>query len=232
MSHDPSTEAERVAQRSAWIDVTRPLQTGMIHWPGDRPFVWRRSAEIGGPGTCNVSEITTSVHVGTHIDAPLHFIAGGADIDQIPLDRLCGPAVVVEVPAPRDVERQDLERTDIEDGERVLFKTTNGALWARGEFDAGFVGVSGDAARWLVRHNVPAVGIDYLSVDRYDSQDRAAHYALLGAGIPVIEGLDLSAVGPGRYEMVALPLRISGSDGSPARVILRSLAASGQPSSR
>lgn len=209
--------------QNPWIDVTRTLHNGMIHWPGDRPFAWRRVAEITGPGTCNLSEITTSAHVGTHIDAPLHFIADGADIDRIPLDRLCGPAVVVEMLDPRDVQTGDIEKAGIEAGDRVLFKTINGMLWAKGEFDARYVGVSGEAAEWLVRRVVPAVGVDYLSIDRFDSHEKAAHYALLGAGIPVIEGLDLSAVAVGRYEMVALPLRIPGSDGSPARVILRRL---------
>lgn len=207
--------------RRAWIDVTRPLHNGMIQWPGDRPLVWQRLTEITGPGTCNISEIRTCLHVGTHIDAPVHFIPDGADIDQIPLERLCGPALVVEVRERRNVQADDLTEAQIEAGDGVLFKTANAELWSKPAFDEGFYAIAADAAEWLVRRGVRAVGVDYLSIDSFHSREKAAHYALLGAGIVVIEGLDLSAVEPGRYEMIALPLRIPGADGSPARVILR-----------
>jgi arylformamidase len=210
-----------VPQPREWIDVTRPIRNGMIQWPGERPFAWSRSAEITGPGTCNVSEITTCVHVGTHIDAPLHFIPDGNDIDQIPLARLCGPALVVEMFELRDIQAADLAGADVRSGDGVLFKTANAELWNKDVFDTGFWGISSGAAEWLVKRGVRAIGVDYLSVDRYDSKDKVAHYALLGAGVVVIEGLDLAAVAPGRYEMVALPLRVPGADGSPARVILR-----------
>jgi arylformamidase len=206
-----------------WIDVSRPMQEGMVHWPGDRPFERRREGRIRGPGTCNTSSISCSVHIGTHIDAPLHFIADGPDIDSLGLDALCGPARVVQIDAPRDVAAADLDGQEIKPGDRVLFKTPNQARWASGAFDTAFHAIGADAARWLVQRGVVAVGIDYLSIDPYDSTDKPAHYALLGAGVVVIEGLDLSQVGPGRYEMVALPLRLVGSDGSPARVILRPL---------
>lgn len=207
-----------------WIDVTRTLTNGMIHWPGDPPFQWRRFADIKGPGTANVSEITTNVHAGTHIDAPLHFIADGKDVAELSLDKLCGPAIVVHLPEPRDVLLEDLENAGIKPGERVLLRTANEPLWDEPVFNEGHFALSGDAAMWLVDNEVPVVGVDYLSVDSYHSADKPAHYALLGNGVVIIEGLDLSRVEPGRYEMVALPLRIAGSDGSPARVILRPLS--------
>ncbi len=206
---------------SDWIDLTRTLENGMIHWPGDPPFQWRRVAEITGPGTCNLSEIQTCVHIGTHIDAPLHFIAGGGDVASLPLSKLCGPAIVVDVPEPRDVRVGDLERAGIRPGERVLLRTLNRDLWAKGIFDEGFFAIDGDAARWLADHDVPTVGVDYLSVDGFHHREKSAHYALLGAGVVIIEGIDLARIRPGRYEMVALPLKIAGSDGSPARVIIR-----------
>lgn len=204
-----------------WMDVTRTLTNDMIHWPGDPPFEWKRIADITGPGTANISQITTCVHAGTHIDAPLHFMTDGKDISELPLSQLCGPAVVVEVAEPRDVAVEDLEAGDIEPGERVLLKTVNQALWDEPEFTRDFFGISGDAAMWLVDREAPVVGVDYLSVDSYHNTEKPAHYALLGNGVVLIEGLDLSAVAPGRYDMIALPLKIAGSEGSPARVILR-----------
>lgn len=208
---------------SEWIDLSRSLTNGMIHWPGDRPFRWERVADLTGPGTANISEITANVHVGTHIDAPLHFISGGQDVAELPLCKLCGPAVVVHLAEPRDVTIDDLEQADIEPGLRVLLRTANEALWDEPEFNQDYHGLSGEAAVWLVDHQVPLVGVDYLSVDRYHDPDKSAHYALLGNGVIIVEGLDLSQTHPGRYELVALPLRIPGSDGSPARVIARPL---------
>jgi len=208
---------------SDWIDVTRTLTNGMIHWPGDSPFHCQRVADITGPGTVNVSEISTCVHAGTHIDAPFHFIPDGADVSEVPLAKLCGPAVVVDLPEARDVVVEDLEGAGIEPGFRVLLRTVNQALWDEPEFDEDFFGITGDAAMWLVDREVPVVGVDYLSVDGYHDAEKPAHYALLGNGVVIIEGLDLSQVAPGRYEMVALPLKIAGSEGSPARVIIRPL---------
>lgn len=208
---------------SDWIDITRTLSNGMVHWPGDPPFHWKRVQDITGPGTGNLSEIHTGVHIGTHIDAPLHFIAGGQDIAEVALDRLCGPASVVEITSEADVSVEDLEAAEIPAGDRVLLKTSGGALWDQPEFSESFVGVSGDAAMWLVDRGAPAVGIDYLSVDGFHSREHPAHYALLANGVIIIEGLDLGQVEPGRYEMIALPLKIAGSEASPARVIIRPL---------
>lgn len=208
---------------SDWIDVTRTLTNGILHWPGDRPFHWVRRTDISGPGTSNLSEISTSVHIGTHIDAPLHYISDGPDISEVPLERLCGPATVVHVREERDIAVEDLEAARIKRGERVLFRTANEKLWELPEFQEKYHVLSPDAAMWLVDHEARAVGVDYLSVDPYGSETSPAHYALLGNGIIVIECLDLSAVEPGRYDMIALPLKIAGCDGSPARVILRRL---------
>jgi arylformamidase len=206
-----------------WIDITRTLTDGMIHWPGDPPFHWERYNDLNGPGTCNLSRISTGVHIGTHIDAPLHFIDNGMDIAEIPLVQLCGPAIVVDVDAARDVAIEDLQDAGIKPGERVLLRTVNQALWDKPEFDPSYYGISADAAMWLVDNRVPLVGVDYLSVDAYRLKEQPAHLALLGNGVVIIEGLDLSKVKPGRYEMVALPLKIAGSEAGPARVIIRKL---------
>ena len=205
-----------------WIDITRTLTNGMIHWPGDPPFKWERFEDLSsGPNSANVSRIEMGVHVGTHVDAPLHYIQNADDVAQVPLRRLCGPAVVVHIPEPRDITVEDLEAAPIKRGERVLLRTANEALWDKDQFDPDFSGLSGDAAMWLVDHGAPLVGVDYLSVDGYRDEARSAHHALLGNNVIVVESLDLSGVEEGHYEMIALPLKIAGSEGSPARVIIR-----------
>jgi len=204
-----------------WIDITRSLTTGMIQWPGDPLFRCRRFAHRTGPDTSNVSEISTCVHVGTHIEAPLHFVPDGRDIADVPLSQLCGPAVVVDVAADRDIVVEDLKEVDLCKDDRVLFRTVNRKLWEKATFDEHFGGISDEAALWLVAQGVQVVGVDYLSVDGYQAAGYPAHQALLGNGVVIIEGLDLSAIVPGRYEMVALPLKIAGCEASPARVVIR-----------
>lgn len=204
-----------------WIDITRTLSNGMITWPTDPPFHWQRVLDLAGPGTANLSQISTTVHAGTHVDAPLHYIQGGKDVVELPLKQLCGPAVVVHLPVRRDIEIEDLETVGIQPKERVLFRTVNEALWEKGEFDENYIGLSGDAAMWLVDHEVPLVGVDYLSIDGFQAETHPAHLALLGNGVIVLEGLDLSRAAPGRYELVCLPLKIAGSEAAPVRAIIR-----------
>lgn len=206
-----------------WIDITRPLVNGIVQWPGEPPFAWRRIQEIASGDPVNLSEISTCVHVGTHIDAPMHFVDGGGDVAEISLERLCGPACVVHITEDRDVEPGDLETAGVRRGDRVLLRTANEKRWASGRFEEDYTAISSDAAQWMVDGEVPLVGIDYLSIDRYHSEDHATHGILLGNAVAVVEGLDLSGVGPGRYELIALPLKISGCDGSPVRAIIRSL---------
>ncbi len=206
---------------SPWTDITRTLRPGMIHWPTDRGFQLNRVEAWSGPGTFNLSEIRTSVHVGTHIDAPRHFTRDGAAIADLPLSRLCGPATVVDFPERRHVTAADLEAGQIPPGDRILLKTTNSRLWDLPAFDERYVGLMLDAARWLVDRSTPLVGTDYLSVEPYDSPGQPVHQLLLGAGVILVESLQLDAVTPGRYELIALPLKIEGADGSPARVIVR-----------
>jgi arylformamidase len=138
---------------------------------------------------------------------------------------------VVDIPQARDVSIKDLQSADIQVGERVLLKTANQYLWEKPEFDENYFAITVEAAMWLVDHNVPAVGIDYLSVDSYQNHNHPVHHALLGNGVIIIEGLDLSGADPGHYEMVALPLKIAGSEASPGRVIIRRLVSQKSPPS-
>lgn len=171
----------------------------------------------------NVSSISMSAHTGTHVDAPHHFLNDGRTIESLPLDALAGPALVVRIQDEVDsIDEEILGQAGIPgDAERILFKTRNSSLWQRGEkkFQPGFVSVSAGGAKWLVSRKVKLVGIDYLSVSPYKNSV-PTHRALLGAGIVILEGVDLSAVTPGAYDLYCLPLKLVGSDGAPARTIL------------
>jgi arylformamidase len=203
------------------FDVTVPLSAELPVFPGDPPFEIEATERIADGAAYNLARIGLGVHTGTHVDAPYHFLADGATVDQLPLEILMGKARVVEVGAREKIERADLEALDLRADLRVLIKTRMSGQLKSGAFQEDFVYLTPDAAVYLVQAGLKLVGIDYLSVERFGSRDFAAHHALLEAGVVIVEGLDLSAVEPGEYEMFCLPLRILGADGSPARVVLR-----------
>lgn len=210
----------------AIYDVTVTLRAGMPTWDGEPGPACRPIKRIGVDGEpAQVSLLTLGTHTGTHVDAPAHFIPGAATIEALPLDALVGPCRVVEVPA-RTRETRQIEPADLEPvargARRVLLKTPSGALWDEPGFRREFVALSAASAAWLVAQGVLLVGIDYLSVDPYEAEPAAAHLTLLGAGVVVLEALDLRAVPSGEYDLAALPLKLAGADGAPARVVLRS----------
>jgi arylformamidase len=204
-------------------DVTVPLVPGMLAYPGDPPFAIEPVQGLGDAPYC-LSRMALTTHSGTHVDAPAHLLAGGATVDQLPLEILLGKARVVELLARERVERADLEALDLRDDLRVLLKTRMSGQMLKPAYQADHVYVTVDAAHYLAQAGIKLVGFDYLSVDRSGSADFPAHHALLEAGVVVVEGLDLSEVEPGEYEMACLPLRVGGGDAAPARVILRSRA--------
>jgi arylformamidase len=171
----------------------------------------------------NVTRINSTVHLGTHVDAPRHFLNDGRTVEQLPLEVLTGPCYVVQLPDGVDaITSEVLERTEIApDMKRILFGTSNSHLWANGEskFQTDFVAIEDDAAEWLVERGVQLVGVDYLSVAPY-SDPVPTHTILLKAGVVIVEGLNLSQVMRGFYDLYCLPLKIAGSDGAPARAIL------------
>lgn len=202
-------------------DATILLHAALPTWDGEPGPVCRPIKQIGVNGeAAHVSVLTVGTHTGTHIDAPAHFIPGGMGVDALPLTALVGPCRVVEVTASRLIEPADLDPAAL-GASRVLLKTASGAFWADPVFRRDFVALSPDAAHWLVRHGTMLVGIDYLSIDPYDANPAAAHLTLLAAGVVVLEGLDLRHVPPGEYDLAALPLKLAGADGAPARVVLR-----------
>jgi arylformamidase len=207
-----------------WIDVSVPVRNGMVHWPGDPPFHIERLSDQEKGDVATVSRMTLGVHTGTHMDAPVHFIRKAPSIDTIPLDATVGPARVIAIRDTKSIKREELKTQSIRAGERILFRTANSErVWKSDDFHKDFVYISQDAARYLAECGVRSVGVDYLSVGGFHEDGLETHEALLGAGIWVIEGLNLTAVGPGDYELVCLPLRLVGSDGSPARAILRKI---------
>ena len=202
-------------------DVTVPLSPEVPTYPGDPPFEIRPTQRVADGGAFNATRITLGTHLGTHVDAPAHFLAGGATVDELPLEILMGKARVVEVSARDRIDRADLEALDLRDDIRVLLKTRMSGQMNRPLVQEDHVYLTVDAANYLAQAGIKLVGIDYLSVDRFGTADYPSHHALLEAGVVVLEGLDLSAVEPGEYEMTCLPLRIVGAEGAPARVILR-----------
>jgi arylformamidase len=203
-------------------DVSVGISPGLPVWPGDRPVRLERVKSIEKGATNNVSELACGVHVGTHVDAPLHFIQDGAPVDKLSLKVLTGRAYVIEMGKAETLDAATLEAARIPPrSRRVLFKTRNSAFWAKQlpDFQTDFAAISADGAEWLVRRGVQLVGVDYLSVAPY-KKSLETHRTLLGAGVAVVEGLNLTGVSQGRYTLYCLPLKLVGSDGAPARVIL------------
>lgn len=201
-------------------DVTVPLASGMLAYPGDPPFEIEPVHEVG-EAPFSLSRMVLTTHSGTHVDAPAHFLAGGATIDQLPLEILLGKARVVELSTRERVDRADLEALDLADDLRVLLKTRMSGQMLKAGYQEDHLYLTVDAAHYLAQAGLKLVGFDYLSVDRFGSADFPAHHALLEAGVVLVEGLDLSEVEAGEYEMSCLPLRVGGGDAAPARVVLR-----------
>jgi arylformamidase len=203
------------------IDVSVPLDALLPTYPHNTPFTLEPIKRMARGDSSNVSTLHMSAHTGTHVDAPRHFIDDGAGIEALPLELLIGRARVIAIDSRTGVAAEDLESLDLSDDIRVLIKTHNSSLWGSPEFHTDYVGVTESGATYLVAHGIKVVGVDYLSVEQFKNPGAPAHHVLLGAGTIVIEGLDLRDVDPGHYDMFCLPLRVVGSDGAPARVVLR-----------
>lgn len=203
-------------------DISLTISSDLPTWPGDPGIVLERTEKIEAGDNANVSRLDMGVHTGTHVDAPFHFLPDGSGVDQLQLKTLTGRAYVLDLPEVDLITAQVLEASNIPPRtRRVLFKTRNSEIWARGEnaFQTEFVGLSADAAEYLVGRGVKLVGVDYLSVAPF-KQSRPTHQILLAAGVVIVEGLDLTEVTQGRYTLYCLPLKLKDSDGAPARAIL------------
>ena len=205
-----------------WIDVSVPLAGGMIGWPGDEATRVERLQDVGRGDPCTLTRLVLGTHSGTHVDAPSHYLAGGASLDAMPLDATVGPARVIAITNPVAVTADELARHRIRRGERLLLRTRNSRWrWWEHPFAEDYVYIAPAAARWLAQRRLRCVGIDSLSVGAFREGGRETHEALLGGGVWIIEGLALTAVRPGPVDLVCLPLRIAGAEGAPVRALVR-----------
>ena len=204
------------------IDITLPISTASVIWPDQPPVSISHVRHLDRGDHATVSQITMSVHTGTHVDAPCHFLPGGATLDEIDLRLLVGPAVVVHSADAAAVTSEVLEQLGVPPRTgRLLIRTRNSERWAAGAaaFRPDYVGLTPDAASWLIKRGVRLLGTDYLSVAGW-KQNVETHRMLLRAGLVLLEGLDLSQVAAGAYQLICLPLRIAQSEAAPARAIL------------
>jgi arylformamidase len=205
-------------------DISLTISPELPVWPGDTKILVERVQKMEEGAGSNVSRLSMSAHVGTHVDAPFHFLGGDTlTIERLPLDVLTGRAYVLSLGSEVDlVTASVLEQAGVPPRtRRLLIKTRNSDLWVKreSEFRTDFVALSADGARYLVQRGLKLVGVDYLSVAPFD-QGAPTHEILLRAGVVALEGLDLSAVSSGRYALYCLPLKVAGADGAPARTIL------------
>lgn len=223
LSWDPPTEHGPRVMRI--YDVTVPITETMPVWPGDPRVRIERTSTLQGGDEANVSYLHLGSHTGTHVDAPYHFIAQGLTVDRLPLDVLVGPALVIDL---EHLEGTTIDVFDLAEVHfarnttRILLKTENSHLWEtrQTEFEREYVHLGPKAAEWLVKRGIRLVGVDYLSVEALNADGHRVHHTLLGAGIVIVEGLNLSRVPAGPCQVICLPLKIEGGDGAPARVLV------------
>lgn len=218
---------------SEWKDITLPLGKDLPALPGgmsERPVQsprFERFFDVDKGDRVTMSRIEMNSHDGTHIDSPLHFFYGGATIDNMPLDTTVGAARVIEIKDTRSIKPEELENYNIQPGERLLFKTRNSPnAYATKVLTGDYVYISTEAARFLVEKKVRLVGLDYLTIGNFKSPEniRETHEILLGNDVYVIEGLNLTGVIAGGYELICLPLKLERGDAGPCRAILRPLS--------
>ena len=202
-------------------DLSPTVRPGIPVWPGDTPYASRRVSALAEGGVCNLSAVTTTPHLGSHVDAPFHTEPRGETIGDLGLDPFLGPCRVVRVPPVPRIEPHHIEGLDLANPRRLLFRTDS--VRDRGRFPERFSALSPELARLLAERGLLLVGLDTPSVDPPESAGLEAHHALARGGVAILEGLVLDGVAEGVYELIALPLKLSGLDASPVRAVLRSL---------
>ena len=206
------------------IDVSLPLGPDTLVWPGDPPIEIEPKLRIAKGDPANVSQLRIGTHSGTHVDPPVHFVEGAAAIDELPLERVAGPALVADlrhVNAP--IAAGELEGLGLPDGlSRLLLRTSNSELWRSlpVDFPDTYACLTPDAAKWIVERGIQLVGIDFLSIEQKGASGHPVHHILLENDVVIVEGLDLREAEPGQYTLFCLPLKVTGGDGGPARAML------------
>lgn len=219
MANNQRTKNQRI------IDISLAVTNDMPVWPGSVGINLDRAKSIENGDSANVSTLECDVHTGTHVDAPCHFLQNAECTESLSLEKMIGPVYVADMKEITSISSKELGVIKLPPGtKRILFRTRNSLLWKEGikEFQKNYVALTADAARWLVAYGIELVGVDYLSVQRYQD-DPATHHILLKAGVVIVEGLNLWDVQEGSYEIICLPIRLVGSDGAPARVVLRQI---------
>lgn len=203
-----------------FFDISLTIQNSMLVWRDDPPVSIDVLTTVGKDG-CRFSNLGLTTHIGTHVDAPSHFVADGVGVDQIPLEKLIGPCKVLDLTSlgRNEILPEDFKEP-IQKGDRILLKTGNYKLLHRSEFPDEYVSLSKQAAEFLVSKEINLIGIDFLGIEKEKNPGHPVHKALLFAGIVNVEGIDLENIEQGEYELICLPLKIKDGDGSPARVIL------------
>jgi arylformamidase len=202
------------------VDISVPLTTGFPVFPGDPEVRIEPTLLLEQGDGAAVSRISMGDHSGTHLDAPGHQLPGGASLDTVPLSLLMGRALVADLRGATEIGVEQLENLPLRGEERLLLKTDNSLLWNQPGFRPEYVALSVEGAGYLVRSGIRLLGIDYLSIERFGG-DGSVHRALLENGVIILEGLDLSTVSAGLFDLICLPLRIAGGNGAPARAVLR-----------
>jgi len=210
-----------------YIDVSVSISSDLPRWPGSPEIVFQKNLDLEKGDVATDTTLHLSVHTGTHVDAPLHFIRGGKGVDQMNLDVLMGEAYVAAFPDEvESITAVILDKLPLpKRTRRLLLRTRNSYLWQAkmSEFQPNFVALTADAAQWIVDQGIQLIGVDYLSVQRY-CDGSETHQILLNSEIVIIEGLDLTEVSQGVYDLICLPIKLKGIEGAPARAILRSLS--------
>ena len=203
------------------IDISVPIRSGGLVYPGNPTIEVELQQAVAKGAGANVSLVRFGSHTGTHADAARHFFDDGQPVDRIPLERLIGRAIVLQFDdTVRAITAQDLRAFDLGNHTRVLLRTRNSELLSQTEFVRDYTYLAPDGAEYLVGKGVELVGIDYLSIEEFHSGHHKTHRTLLEKAVVILEGLDLSRVTPGEYDLICLPLRLEGCDGAPARAVL------------
>lgn len=199
-------------------DISLNIEEGMVSFPGDTIPEFKRMKKIE-TDNYNLSNMRVSVHVGTHVDAPSHFIENGRTIEEIPPQRFMGEVQVIEIGDNNEIKKSELESIDF-NSNKILFKTNNSRIISENIFYDDFVYLNYEAAEFLIESGIDFIGIDYLTIESIDTTDFAVHKLLLKNNVIVLEGINLKGVNPGKYKMISLPLKLTGAEASPVRALL------------
>jgi arylformamidase len=206
--------------KAKWIDISVGLKSNMACWPGNPEVKIESISSIAAGKIYNASALSLCVHSGTHMDAPRHLIKNGPSMDRLPIEAVVGPARVINITDRVSIKPEELKKHRLQKGERILFRTSGSGLWKKSGFIKQYVHITAEAAQYIVSSGVITVGIDYLSVGSFED-GVVTHQILLRNGVWIIEGLNLSQVKPGRYDLICLPIKILDSDGAMARAVIR-----------